>query len=126
MTEVGTAPARTTPFEARTPVWGTAGDRRAAGTALLGAALVTFAYVVISDRVTGASPTGVEIVGTVTSLACVWVTRRQNVLCMPLGVISVVAMGSYFFGVELVGQGWLHLGYYVPVQVVGWWVCQER
>jgi nicotinamide mononucleotide transporter len=34
--------------------------------------------------------------------------------------VSVVAMGVFFFRIDLVGQGWLQLGYYIPVQVVGW------
>jgi nicotinamide mononucleotide transporter len=67
------------------------------------------------------APTPLEIVGTIASLACVWLTRRQNVLCMPLGLVGVVASGWYFFGIGLVGQGWLHLAYYVPTQLWGWW-----
>jgi nicotinamide mononucleotide transporter len=101
----------------RTPWWGTDADRRAAAMA------ITAAYVAVTHRLdTGYTPTGLEVLGTVTSLACVWITRRQNVLCMPLGLVSVVAMGVFFFRIDLVGQGWLHLGYYVPVQVLGWWL----
>src|SRR5262245_35928519 len=107
--------------QTRTPVWGTGADRRAAGLAVLGASLVTGLYVALAS-LTDEVPTRLEVVGTVTSLACVWITRRQNVLCMPLGLVSVLAMGVFFFRIDLVGQGWLHLAYYVPVQVVGWWV----
>jgi nicotinamide riboside kinase len=67
------------------------------------------------------APTPLEIVGTIASLACVWLTRRQNVLCMPLGLVGVVASGWYFFLIGLVGQGWLHVAYYVPTQLWGWW-----
>ena len=107
---------------ALTPVWGTAFDRRAALVALVGAALATGIYTVLSGWLTDYTPGWLEIVGTATSLACVWITRRQNVLCMPIGLVSVVAMGTFFFEIELVGQGWLHLGYYVPIQFLGWWI----
>lgn len=109
------------PVVERTPVWGTALDRRHALGAVVAAAAITALYSVLSRWVSGAGPTTLEVVGTVTSLSCVWITRRQNVLCMPLGLVSVVAMGAFFFEIELVGQGWLHLGYYVPIQLAGWW-----
>jgi len=47
--------------------------------------------------------------------------RTQNIWSIIFGLASVVAMGVFFFDIALVGQGWLHLGYYIPVQVVGWW-----
>jgi nicotinamide mononucleotide transporter len=106
----------------RTPLWGTPQDRRAAVVALAGASVATAAYAAGAHLVGGDyRPTALEVVGTATSLACVWLIRRQNVLSMPLGLISVVAMGAFFFEIELVGQGWLHLGYYVPIQFAGWW-----
>ena len=107
----------------RTPWLGTAEDQKAAAYATLGGAAATAVYVAAAYLLsTGYVPTALEIVGTITSLACVWITRRQNVLCMPLGLISVVAMGVFFFEIRLVGQGWLHIGYYIPVQVAGWWI----
>lgn len=104
-------------------MWGTSSDRRAAAFAGILALVMVTAYTVIARSFAPAiAPTRLEIAGTWSSLACVWLTRRQNVLSIPYGVVSVVAMGIYFFDVELVGKGWLHLGYYVPVQIIGWWV----
>ncbi|MGY6499911.1 MAG: nicotinamide riboside transporter PnuC [Acidimicrobiales bacterium] len=105
----------------RTPWWGTRRDQRDAVVATLAAAAVTGVYVALSHWIADLPTTRLEVVGTITSMACVWITRRQNVLAMPLGLASVVAMGAFFFEIDLVGQGWLHLGYYVPIQVVGWW-----
>ena len=43
------------------------------------------------------SPTGLEMFGTITSLACVWLTRSQNIWSVIYGLVSVVAMGIFFF-----------------------------
>lgn len=107
----------------RTPVWGTASDQIGALRAAVFAAGAVAAYTAaVRAWSPELAPGGLEIFGTATSLACVWLTRRQNVLSIPYGIVSVVAMGVFFFQIGLVGQGWLHLGYYVPVQFVGWWV----
>lgn len=102
------------------PFTGTRAERRSAVVAIGIAAGLVGLYGVAA-RALGVPPSGLEVLGTVTSLACVWITRSQNVLAMPLGLVSVVAMGAFFFDVGLVGQGWLHWGYYIPVQVWGWW-----
>lgn len=120
MTTTETTPVRNGQIE-RTPWWGTRHDQRDAVVATLAAAAVTGAYVALAHWIADLPTTRLEIVGTITSMACVWITRRQNVLAMPLGLVSVVAMGAFFFDIDLVGQGWLHLAYYVPIQVVGWW-----
>jgi nicotinamide mononucleotide transporter len=107
---------------ARTPWLGRPEDRRAAVRAVAFAVAATAVYVALAQAFARESaPTPLEIAGTIASLACVWLTRRQNVLCMPLGLVGVVASGWYFFGIGLVGQGWLHVAYYVPTQIWGWW-----
>ena len=107
----------------RTPAWGTRSDQLGAVRAGLIAAAAVALYIVAAHRYAPAFvPTDLEVLGTWSSLACVWLTRRQNVLSMPYGITSVVLMGIFFFDIELVGQGWLHLGFYIPVQFVGWWI----
>ncbi len=66
------------------------------------------------------TPGPVEFAGTTTSLWSVWITQRRNVLAMPVGIISVVLMGWFFRDVGLVGQTWLHWGYYLPIQFWAW------
>lgn len=106
----------------RTPVFGTPRDKGAAVRALLGASSVTAMYVLAVRLWSSAPPPGrLEIFGTATSLACVWLTRKQNIWAIIFGLASVMAMGVFFFEIDLVGQGWLHLGFYIPVQIVGWW-----
>ncbi len=65
-------------------------------------------------------PGVVEFGGTATSLWSVWITQRRNVLALPAGIISVVLMGWFFRDIGLVGQTWLHWGYYLPVQFWAW------
>ena len=62
-----------------------------------------------------------EFTGTATALACVLLTRLQNKWCWPLGIVSVVAMGTVFWQAGLIGQAWLHILYYFPIQFWGWW-----
>lgn len=66
------------------------------------------------------TPGWVEFVGTATSLWSVWITQRRNVLALPVGIISVVLMGWFFWEIGLFGQMLLHWGYYVPVQFWAW------
>lgn len=107
----------------RTPVWGTKSDQRAMVAAAAGASAATLVYVIAIRRwAPDLSPTRLEIFGTATSLMSVWLTRSQNIWAIITGITSVVTMGAFFFQIDLVGQGWLHLGYYIPVQFVGWWV----
>ncbi|MCP3939766.1 MAG: nicotinamide mononucleotide transporter [Actinomycetia bacterium] len=65
-------------------------------------------------------PSAVEFGGTAASLWSVWITQRRNVLALPAGIISVVLMGWFFRDIGLVGQTWLHWGYYLPVQFWSW------
>ena len=66
------------------------------------------------------APGWVEFWGTVTSLWSVWITQRRNVLALPVGIVSVVLMGWFFSEIGLIGQTWLHWGYYLPVQFWAW------
>ncbi len=66
------------------------------------------------------TPGAIEFAGTATSLWSVWITQRRNVLAMPVGIVSVVLMGYFFYNIGLIGQTWLHWGYYLPVQFWAW------
>jgi nicotinamide mononucleotide transporter len=106
----------------RTPPFGTRADRLGAVRAGLAAVALTATYVVaVRWASPTTAPTSLEVFGTATSLASVMLTRTQNIWAIITGLVSVVAMGVFFFDIGLVGQGWLHLGYYIPVQLLGWW-----
>ena len=106
----------------RTPLFGTTADRWGAVRVGAVASALTATYVVaVRLWSPDLAPSGQEIFGTTTSLGSVILTRTQNVWAIIYGLVSIVAMGVFFFDIDLVGQGWLHLGYYIPIQVVGWW-----
>jgi nicotinamide mononucleotide transporter len=42
------------------------------------------------------------------------------VLALPTGIASVVLMGWFFRDIGLIGQTWLHWGYYIPIQLWAW------
>lgn len=118
-TDVPAAP----PLEpaAPAPWWGRRWEHRQALVALVGSLLAGLVYWQATRMFApSATPGPVEFFGTVTSLWSVWITQRRNVLAMPVGIISVVLMGLFFFQIGLPGQGWLHWGYYLPVQFWAW------
>ncbi|MFM2374578.1 MAG: hypothetical protein RLZZ234_573 [Candidatus Parcubacteria bacterium] len=67
-------------------------------------------------------------VGVWTGLTCVWLTRTENILCWPWGAVSAAAFGWFFGEIGLLGQQWLNLGFFLPVQVWAWyhWVYGGR
>lgn len=66
--------------------------------------------------------TTLEFLASFTSLACVWLTRKENLWSWPLGIISVVFLGAYFFKIGLISQAGLQILYYFPIQFWGWYV----
>ena len=107
--------------EARSPgLWGTRSDRIEAFQVLLGATLLAVIYTVVA-RAVDVPPTPLEFVGTATGLANVWLVRKQNVLSWPLGVVMVSSIGIVFYEYGLMGQAWLHLLYFFPLQFWGWY-----
>jgi nicotinamide riboside transporter PnuC len=103
------------------PWFGRPWEHRHAALAAVGSLSACSAYWlatrVFSPDVT---PGVVEFGGTATSLWSVWITQRRNVLALPVGIVSVVLMGWFFMDIGLIGQVWLHWGYYVPVQFWAW------
>jgi len=67
-----------------------------------------------------------EIIATATGLSCVWLTRLEDPLCWPIGIVSSALMAWTFFGYDLPGQAWLNLAYFTPVQVYGWYLWTRR
>lgn len=107
-------------YRTRKPLLGDRRDRCDALVALVGAAAVTGFYWWIAARFDSA-PTRLEIGALVTSLACVWLVRRQSIWNMPIGIVSCVFAGIFFFRIDLVGQAWLQVAFFIPVQILGWW-----
>ncbi len=61
-----------------------------------------------------------EFVGTWAGLVCVWLSRTENVLCWPWGIVSAAAFGFFFSTIGLPGQQWLNWGYFLVIQLFAW------
>lgn len=103
------------------PWFGRDWERRQVAIAAVGSFIACWLYVLGTRRwAPEVVPGAVEFAGTATSLWSVWITQRRNVLAMPVGIVSVVLMGWFFRDIGLIGQTWLHWGYYLPVQFWAW------
>ncbi|MBP6860141.1 MAG: nicotinamide mononucleotide transporter [Candidatus Pacebacteria bacterium] len=91
--------------------------------------LVTVAYELGSSYlVPGSSFNWWEFIGTWAGLVCVWLSRTENVLCWPWGIVSAAAFGMFFWQIGLPGQQWLNWGYFLVIQLWAWphWVFGGR
>lgn len=103
------------------PWFGRPWEHRQAAVAAVGSLVACWLYWLGTKRwAPEFVPGGVEFAGTATSLWSVWITQRRNVLALPAGIVSVVLMGWFFRDIGLLGQTWLHWGYYLPVQFWAW------
>jgi len=64
--------------------------------------------------------TSFEIAGAVLSVIAVWLTVRQNSLCWPIGIVSVVIYSWVYFTARLYADSGLQL-IYVVLQFYGWY-----
>jgi nicotinamide mononucleotide transporter len=111
----------TAPASTAAPWLGRSWEHRHAAIAAVGSVLACTLYWLGTKRFAeDVVPGWVEFLGTTTSLWSVWITQRRNVLALPAGIVSVVLMGWFFNSIDLVGQTWLHWGYYLPVQFWAW------
>ena len=119
MTKVMTESTLATPEAA--PWFGRPWEHRQAAVAAVGSFVACWLYWLGTKTwAPEVTPGVVEFAGTATSLWSVWITQRRNVLALPVGIISVVLMGWFFRDIGLIGQTWLHWGYYLPVQFWAW------
>jgi nicotinamide mononucleotide transporter len=82
---------------------------------------VMIVYEALSMRITADARFNVyEFVGTWTGLVCVWLSRTQNILCWPWGIVSSLALGFFFGRIGLPGQQWLNWVYFGVIQVWSW------
>ena len=118
---MATIPATEGPEATAAPWFGRRWEHRQAAIAAIGSLLACTLYWLGTKRFApDVVPGWVEFGGTMTSLWSVWITQRRNVLALPVGIVSVILMGWFFRDIGLVGQEWLHWGYYLPVQFWAW------
>ena len=118
---MATIPTTEGPAATAAPWFGRRWEHREAAIAATGSLLACTLYWLGTKRFApDVVPGWVEFGGTMTSLWSVWITQRRNVLALPVGIVSVILMGWFFRDIGLVGQEWLHWGYYLPVQFWAW------
>ena len=100
--------------------FGSASDRRRAARVFLISVGIAAVFGMITARF-AVRPSWLELVGTATGLSTVWLLRKQNVIAWPLGITSVMAVGTVFHELGLMGQAWLHFLYFVPINAWGWY-----
>lgn len=110
-----------TAANAPVPLLGRSGDAGEAARMLVLSAAVTVAYVLVASAWFDTPTTALEFWALIPSLACVLLVRTENVLSMPVGIVACALLGVFYLQIDLVGQGWLQLAFYIPVQVAGWW-----
>ena len=92
-------------------------DRREAARVFFAAMVITAVFAVLTTRL-AIRPSLLELIGTSTGLCNVWLLRKQNVVAWVFGIVSVTAVGLVFYRLGLMGQAWLHLFYFLPIN---WW-----
>ena len=118
---MATIPTTEGPAATAAPWFGRRWEHRQAAIAAIGSLLACSMYWLGTKRFApDFVPGWVEFGGTMNSLWSVWITQRRNVLALPVGIVSVILMGWFFRDIGLVGQEWLHWGYYLPVQFWAW------
>ncbi len=66
-------------------------------------------------------PGWIELIATAACVACVWLTRKEDNACWPIGIVGTLLIGWTFFEYDLPGQALLNWLYFTPVQVYGWY-----
>jgi len=61
-----------------------------------------------------------ELAGTLSGLACVYLTARENILCWPVGIINIILFFILFYQVQLYSDMILQV-YFLIMSVYGWW-----
>jgi len=61
-----------------------------------------------------------ELVGTLSGLACVWLTARENVWCWPVGIVNIAFFFVMFYQLRLYSDMFLQV-YFLATSVYGWW-----
>lgn len=62
---------------------------------------------------------GLELAGTLTGLACVWLTARERISCWPVGIINIICFFFMFYQVHLYADMFLQV-FFLVMSIYGW------
>lgn len=64
-------------------------------------------------------PLTLEIIASIFTLVCVYLTAKKNVLCWPIGMVAVLAFGAIYYQAGWYYQTGLQLIYFI-LSIIGW------
>lgn len=99
---------------------GTPSQRRQAAAIFSISATITAGFGIVTTLLAGRPP-ALQLAGAALGLTYVWLLRKQNVLAWPVGIAGVILAGLVFTRLGLMGQAWLHLYYFLPINTWGWY-----
>ena len=62
----------------------------------------------------------IELAGTVSGMACVYLTAKEKVICWPVGIINIIFFFIMFYQVQLYSDMMLQVIFFI-MTVYGWW-----
>jgi nicotinamide mononucleotide transporter len=65
-----------------------------------------------------------EIIALISTLICVWLTAKQNILCWPVGIVGVIAFFVLFFTEKLYFQAILQV-IFLFQSIYGWFLWEK-
>tara|TARA_R110000772_G_scaffold1210_5_gene4320 strand:- start:9426 stop:9965 length:540 start_codon:yes stop_codon:yes gene_type:complete len=68
---------------------------------------------------------GLEILGSISILLCVYLTAKQNVLCWPIGILGCIAYLIIFYSSELYGESFLQIVFIIQ-SLYGWYYWKKK
>lgn len=72
-----------------------------------------------------ASTTWLELLGTISGFACVYLAARQSIWNWPVAIISIIAYAVLFYEYQLYGDAFLQL-YFMATSFYGWYYWLKR
>ena len=61
-----------------------------------------------------------ELTGTLSGLACVYLTAREKIMCWPVGIVNIILFFILFYQVQLYSDMVLQV-YFLIMSIYGWW-----
>lgn len=68
---------------------------------------------------------GIELIGTLSGLAAVYLAAKSNALTWPVGILNVICFFFIFYNVQLYSDMFLQI-YYFAVSIYGWIVWNKK
>jgi nicotinamide mononucleotide transporter len=62
-----------------------------------------------------------ELIGTVSGLACVYLTAKEKVLCWPVGIVNIIFFFFLFYQSQFYSDMYLQI-YFLVMSIYGWWM----